>query len=101
MHDSGGYEMITPLRGLALVRPIKSEEKSYGGIILTESSEKMSKGTVIAVGLGNLTLTGDSSPAPVVSNDVVFYRKYSGEDIADGPEKLSLIRFEDLLAIES
>jgi chaperonin GroES len=87
---------IKPLHDRVLVRPILSEEKTSGGIIMPESArEKPQKGVVIAVGPGN-----GKSCMEVCVGDMVIYGKYSGTDVAQNDEKLLIIRESDIFGIE-
>ena len=80
---------IRPLQDRIVVRPLESEEKTAGGIILPDTAkEKPMKGEVVAVGPGKfIESKGDRVPPPLKAGDQVIYGKYAGTDIRiDGDE---------------
>ncbi|KAL6585692.1 20 kDa chaperonin, chloroplastic [Orobanche minor] len=94
---------MKPLNDRVLIKVAVAEEKTAGGLYLTESSkEKPSIGTVIAVGPGSLDKEGERKPLSVAPGDTVLYSKYAGNDFSgpDGSEYIAL-RVSDVLAILS
>ncbi|KAL6507120.1 20 kDa chaperonin, chloroplastic [Orobanche hederae] len=94
---------MKPLNDRVLIKVAVAEEKTAGGLYLTESSkEKPSIGTVIAVGPGSLDKEGERKPLSVAPGDTVLYSKYAGNDFngPDGSEYIAL-RVSDVLAILS
>jgi chaperonin GroES len=91
---------VQPLHDRILVKPLESEQKSKGGIIIPDTAkEKPQEGKVIAVGKGKVDDDGDVHPLEVKKGDRVLYSKYSGTEIKlDGEEHL-IIREDDVLAI--
>lgn len=56
-----------------IVKPLSQEEQSYGNIIVPDmGKEKNEKATVVAVGPGKHTLTGDFIPTSIQIGDVVI-----------------------------
>ncbi|MFA4986435.1 MAG: co-chaperone GroES [Candidatus Brocadiia bacterium] len=91
---------IRPLEDRVLVKPIESEDKTPGGIILPDTAkEKSTKGEIIAVGPGRTREDGTRNPLEVKVGDKVFYSKYSGTEIKRGDEKYLLLREDDVLAV--
>ena len=67
---------IRPLHDRLLVRRAEEEEKSAGGIILTDSAkEKPMQGSVIAIGNGKILPDGGVRPLDVKVGDKVLFGK--------------------------
>lgn len=91
---------IRPLHDRVIVQRSKEEEKTAGGIILTDSAkEKPVRGKVIAVGTGKLLENGDVRPLDVkVGNDVLF-GKYAGQEVKMNDTEYLVMREEDIMGI--
>ena len=92
---------IQPLADRVVVRPLKAEDKTKGGIILPDTAkEKPQEGEIVAVGKGKTLENGQLQALEVKKGDRVLYGKYSGNEIKtkDG-EDLLIMREEDILAI--
>ena len=90
---------IKPLHDRLVVKRIKEEERSKGGIIIPDiAKEKPQQGKVVAVGTGKRD-NGKVVPLDVKSGDTILFGKYSGTDInIDGEEHL-ILREEDVLGV--
>ncbi|KAK7291784.1 hypothetical protein RIF29_07204 [Crotalaria pallida] len=94
---------LKPLNDRVLIQVAQAEEKTAGGLFLTEATkDKPSIGTVIAVGPGPLDEEGNRTPLPVTPGNTVLYSKYAGTDFKgkDGFEYITL-RASDVIAILS
>ena len=91
---------IRPLQDRVLVKRIKEEEKTKGGIIIPDTAkEKPQEGKVVAVGRGKKTDEGKVIALDVKAGDKVLFGKYSGSEVKiDGEEHL-IMREEDILAV--
>jgi len=91
---------IRPLGDRILVKRIKEEDKTKGGIIIPDTAkEKPQEGEVIAVGPGRKTEEGKLIPLDVKKGDRVLIGKYSGTDVKiDGTEYI-ILREEDVLGV--
>lgn len=91
---------IRPLHDRVIVQRSKEEEKTAGGIILTDSAkEKPIRGKVIAVGKGKLLDSGEVRPLDVkVGNDVLF-GKYAGQEVKLNDTEYLVMREEDIMGI--
>ena len=89
-----------PLHDRVLVKRVKEEEKTKGGIIIPETAqEKPQEGEVVAVGPGARDEDGERIAMDVKVGDRILFGKYSGSDIKiDGEEHL-ILREEDVLAV--
>ena len=82
---------IQPLNGNVLVRPVEAESKTAGGLYLPETArEAPAEGVVQAMPPGD--------GAEVAIGDRVLYKRFAGEEITFGGEKLRLVPQGDLLA---
>jgi chaperonin GroES len=92
---------LTPLADRVLVRPIKEDEVTAGGVILPQNAqEKPKRGTVVAVGPGLPDLQGGPrQPIPVKEGQTVMFSQYGGVDLKIDDEPHLLLREGDLLGI--
>lgn len=91
---------VIPLGDRILVKPLDSEEKTKGGIILPDTAqEKPQQGKVVAVGKGKLLDDGKVKELEVKSGDTVLYGRYGGTEIKYKDEDLLILKESDVLAI--
>ena len=91
---------IRPLEDRILVRPEEGEETTISGIVIPDTAkEKPQEGTVLAVGPGKRSETGDLIPVDVSEGDRVMYSKYGGTEIKVDGEELLILSSRDVLAI--
>ena len=91
---------IKPLGERVLVKPLESEQKTAGGIILPDTAkEKPQIGKIIAVGPGKLLDDGKRGKMSVKKNDEVIYAKYIGSEIEIDREKFVVLHESDILGI--
>jgi chaperonin GroES len=91
---------IRPLQDRVIVKRVKEEEKTKGGIIIPDSAkEKPVEGEVIAVGNGKVQDDGKLRPLDIKAGDRILFGKYSGTEIKlDGEEHL-ILREDDILGV--
>jgi len=90
---------LRPLDDRVVVEPMEAEEITAGGIVLPDSAkEKPQRGTVIAVGAGNLLDSGERAELSVAVGDEVIYGKYGGSDIEVDGREVKILRESDILA---
>jgi chaperonin GroES len=91
---------IKPLEDRILVRPDEGEETTASGIVIPDTAkEKPQEGTVLAIGPGKRSDTGDLIPMDVKDGDRVIYSKYGGTEIKVGGEDLLILSARDVLAV--
>lgn len=96
--------VLNPLGDRVLVRPFTVEEaqgtQNHFGIILPDSmsKEKSGQGVVEAVGPGRY-IDGKLVSVNVKVGDVVFFSKYSYDEVEVNGEELYLLREDNLLAV--
>ena len=91
---------IRPLHDRVLVKRVKEEEKTKGGIIIPDTAkEKPIEAKVVAVGNGRVLDNGEVRPLAVKKGDLVLFGKYGGTEVKiDGEEHL-ILREDDILGI--
>jgi len=91
---------IRPLQDRVIVKRVKEEETTRGGIIIPDSAkEKPIEGDVIAVGNGKVQADGTVRRLDVAPGDRILFGKYSGTEVKlDGEEHL-ILREEDILGV--
>ena len=89
-----------PLHDRVVVRRIKAEEKSVGGIIIPDTAkEKPSQGEVIAVGPGGRDESGKLIPIDVKEGDRVLFGKWSGTEVKIDGQELLIMKETDIMGI--
>ncbi|HIP92393.1 MAG TPA: co-chaperone GroES [Thermotoga sp.] len=82
---------VTPLGERLLIKPIKEEKKTEGGIVLPDSAkEKPMKAEVIAI--------GKVEDLDLKVGDKVIFSKYAGTEIKIDDEDYIIIDASDILA---
>jgi len=91
---------IRPLHDRVIVKRVKEEEKTKGGIIIPDSAkEKPIEGEVLAVGNGKIAEDGSLRKLDVKVGDRVLFGKYSGTEVkVDGEDRL-ILREDDILGV--
>jgi chaperonin GroES len=93
---------IKPLEDRIVVRPEEGEETTPSGIVIPDTAkEKPQEGTVLAVGPGKRSDTGDLIPMEVKEGDRVIYSKYGGTEVVFDGEDLLILSARDVLAVRS
>lgn len=91
---------IRPLHDRLLVRRMKEEEKTAGGIIIPDTAkEKPQRGEVVAAGNGRVLDDGKTRPMEVKIGDKILFSKYAGTDLKLGADEFLMITESDVLGI--
>ena len=91
---------IRPLQDRVIVKRVKEEEKTKGGIIIPDTAkEKPIEGEVVAVGGGHVQKDGKVRPLDVKKGDRVLFGKYSGTEVKVDGDELIIMREEDILGV--
>src|SRR5206468_3322067 len=89
-----------PLGDRVVVRRVKEEQKTAGGIIIPETAqEKPQEGEVVAVGPGALDDTGKRVAPEVKAGDFVLFGKWSGTEVKIDGEELLIMKESDIMGI--
>lgn len=84
---------IKPLGKRILIKPVKEEERTAGGIYIPETAkEKKKQGIVVEVG------TAEEKEFPVKKGDVILYAGYSSEELEVDGEKYLILETKDVIA---
>ena len=86
---------IRPIGERVLIKPIKKEEKTKSGILLSSKSsntDTKNQAEVVALGKGE-KLEG------IKVGDKVIFNKFSGNEIEDGDIKYLIVNADDILAV--
>ncbi|HHV64571.1 MAG TPA: co-chaperone GroES [Peptococcaceae bacterium] len=90
---------LKPLADRVIIKPLPSEEKTKGGIIMPDTAkEKPQEGEVVAVGPGRVE-KGERIPMEVKVGDKVIYSKYAGTQVKYDGEEYLILRESDIQAI--
>ena len=89
-----------PLGDRVVVRRVKEEHKTAGGIIIPDTAqEKPQEGEVIAVGPGALDDNGKRVVPEVKAGDIVLFGKWSGTEVKIDGEELLIMKESDIMGI--
>ena len=89
-----------PLGDRVVVRRVKEEEKTSGGIIIPDTAqEKPQEGEIVAVGPGALDDNGKRVAPEVKAGDIVLFGKWSGTEVKIDGEELLIMKESDINGI--
>lgn len=92
---------VKPLADYLLIEPKSSKEAATpSGILIPETSkEKPQEGKVIATGPGKKDDEGEIIKMEVKAGDMVYYKKWGGNEIKLDNKEYLLVKEEDILAV--
>ena len=89
-----------PLHDRVVVKRVKEEEKTKGGIIIPETAqEKPQEGEVVAVGPGARDEDGERVELDVKVGDRILFGKWSGTEVKIDGEELLIMKESDVMGI--
>jgi chaperonin GroES len=89
-----------PLHDRVVVRRVKEEEKTKGGIIIPDTAqEKPQEGEVIAVGPGARDEDGERIEMDVKAGDRILFGKWSGTEVKIDGEDLLIMKESDIMGV--
>ena len=89
-----------PLHDRVVVRRVKGEEKSKGGIYIPDSvQEKPQEGEIVAVGPGARDESGKVIALDVRVGDRILFGKWSGTEVKIDGEELLIMKESDIMGI--
>ncbi len=89
-----------PLHDRVVIRRVRAEEKSSGGIIIPDTAqEKPMEGEVIAAGPGARNEQGQIVALDVKAGDRVLFGKWSGTEVKLDGEELLIMKESDVIGI--
>lgn len=91
---------LRPLHDRVVVRRVKEEEKSKGGIIIPDTAkEKPQEGVIVAVGAGVIGDDNERVPLDVKVKDRVLFGKWSGTEVTVDGEELLIMKESDIMGV--
>lgn len=92
---------IRPLHDRVLVKRLKEQEVTAGGIIIPgNAQEKPTRGEVVSVGTGARSEDGKIVPLDVKKGDIVIFAKWGGTEVKVDGEELLIMKESDIMAVE-
>ena len=89
-----------PLHDRVVVRRLKQDEKTAGGIIIPDTAqEKPMEGEIIAAGPGARNEDGKLVPLDVKIGDRVLFGKWSGTEVKLDGDELIIMKESDLMGV--
>jgi chaperonin GroES len=89
-----------PLGDRVLVKRVKEEEKTRGGIIIPDTAkEKPQEGEVLAVGPGTRDEDGERIALDVKVGDRILFGKWSGTEVTLEGEDLIIMKESDIMGV--
>jgi chaperonin GroES len=89
-----------PLHDRVLVRRVKEEEKTKGGIIIPDTAqEKPQEGEIIAVGPGGRDEAGKLIELDVKVGDRILFGKWSGTEVKVDGDELLIMKESDIMGV--
>ena len=89
-----------PLGARVVVRRVKEEQKTSGGIIIPETAqEKPQEGEIVSVDPGALDENGKRVTPEVKAGDFVLFGKWSGTEVKVDGEELLIMKESDIMGI--
>jgi chaperonin GroES len=91
-----------PLQDRVAIKPVLTEEKTTGGIIIPDTAkEKPMQGEVIAVGSGARDQNGKIIPLEVKLGDIVVYAKWGGSEVKVNGDNIIVMKESDIIGVIS
>lgn len=91
---------LRPLHDRVVVRRVKEEDKTKGGIIIPDTAkEKPQEGEIVAVGAGVIGDDGKRVALDVKKGDRILFGKWSGTEITVDGEELLIMKESDVMGV--
>jgi chaperonin GroES len=91
---------LRPLHDRVVVRRVKEEEKTKGGIIIPDTAkEKPQEGEIVAVGAGAFGDDNERIALDVKVGDRVLFGKWSGTEVTVDGEELLIMKESDIMGV--
>ena len=90
---------LKPLRGYVLLKLIKEDEKPTGWIDPEVGKERQAKGQILAIGRPPFLPSGTEIVWEVEIGDIVWFKRYGGEEIKESGERFLLVPSSELLGV--
>jgi chaperonin GroES len=91
---------LRPRHDRVVVRRVKEEEKTKGGIIIPDTAkEKPQEGEIVAVGAGAIGDDNERVALDVKAGDRVLFGKWSGTEVTVDGEELLIMKESDIMGV--
>lgn len=91
---------LKPLEDRIVVQPNEAETQTASGLVIPDTAtEKPQQGTVVAVGPGRTTDSGQVVATGIEVGQTVLYSKYGGTEVAVDGKDMLVLNARDILAI--
>ena len=91
---------LRPLHDRVVVRRVKEEEKTKGGIIIPDTAkETPQEGEIVAVGAGAIGDDNERVALDVKAGDRVLFGKWSGTEVTVDGEELLIMKESDIMGV--
>jgi chaperonin GroES len=91
---------LRPLNDKVIVRRLKAEDQTAGGIYLPDQAkEKPREGVVEAIGDGKLLDDGERATFQVRPGDRILFSSYAGTEVKVDGDELLVLGEDDILAV--
>jgi len=89
-----------PLGDRVVVRRLKEDQKTAGGIIIPDTvAEKPQEGEVVAAGAGAKSEEGKITPLDVKAGDRILFGKWSGTEVKIDGQDLLIMKESDIMGV--
>jgi len=86
---------VKPIGERILIKPIKAEEKTSGGIYIPEEAKEEKKQAIVE----EVGKTKEGKELPLKKGDKILYGGYSSDEFEINNEKYLIVDFKDILAV--
>ena len=89
-----------PLGDRVVVRRVKEDQKTPGGIIIPDTvQEKPQEGEIVSVGPGAVDESGKRIAPEVKAGDFVLFGKWSGTEVKINGQDLLIMKESDVMGV--
>lgn len=92
--------MLKPLGDRVVLKVEEEKEQTVGGFVLAGAGKESTQmATVVAVGTGARTLTGELVTPSVAAGDKVIIETGAGVEVKDGDDAVTIVHEAEILAV--
>ncbi|KUE91583.1 co-chaperone GroES [Streptococcus lutetiensis] len=92
--------MLKPLGDRVVLKVEEEKEQTVGGFVLAGAGKESTQtATVVAVGTGVRTLTGELVTPSVAAGDKVIIETGAGVEVKDGDDAVTIVHEAEILAV--
>ena len=92
--------MLKPLGDRVVLKVEEEKEQTVGGFVLAGAGKESTQtATIVAVGTGVRTLTGELVTPSVAAGDKVIIETGAGVEVKDGDDAVTIVHEAEILAV--